>query len=261
MMLRHCIKPLKSISCRTISTIKLQHPEVSNGKISKDGDHIQGYLHLDDGEHIYFQSSGLTGLYGENITKQTSVILLHGKKYHSQTWNQNETLQHLLKYQYGNIAFDMPGYGNSSGRLHNFDNANIDWIIQCLNKLKLTENIVLVIPSMSGIYGLQWLFDSKYSQYLSGIITIAPAFCDKYDEELYKKVNTPTCIVYGENDETGLHDISNKYLMQIPNYKEFMIENGPHACYLKTNAQKFHEIMIDFMDELEMSLTRVVTDE
>eukprot|EP01084_Bolivina_argentea_P057860 105672_1 len=232
-----------SITYRLLSTA-VNHPTFEHS------DHIQGYMHLNDGEHIYFQSSGLKGLYEENIDKQ-SVVLLHGKKYHSQTWNQNETLQYLLKNKYGNIAFDMPGYGNSSGKTHDFGNANIEWIIQCLEKLKLKENIVLIMPSMSGLYGLQWIFDDTYSKYLSGIIPIAPAFCDEYNEELYKKVTVPTCIVYGENDETGLHHISNKYLMQIPNHKQNMIEGAPHACYLKSNADEFHKIMIDFVNELE----------
>lgn len=235
----------------TVETSKLEHPEISNSKINEDGDQIQGYIHLDDGEHIYFQSSGLRGLYDTNIDKQTSVVLLHGKKYSSQTWNQNKTLQHLLKYKYGNIAFDMPGYGNSSGKPQDFDNANIEWIIQCLTKLNITKDIVLIMPSMSGLYGLQWIFNNDYNKWLNGIIPIAPAFCDEYDKNMYKGLYLPTCIVYGENDETGLHRVSNEYLMEIPECKVNMIENGPHACYLKSYKEEFHEIMIKFLDEIE----------
>eukprot|EP01083_Nonionella_stella_P301311 1032966_1 len=229
----------------------LQHPEISNGKISKDGDHIQGYMHLSDGEHIYFQSSGLRGLYEERVKKETSVVLLHGQKYHSQTWNQNGTLKYLFDNKYGNIAFDMKGYGNSSGKRETFENANMDWIIQCLDKLGVNRNIVLIMPSMSGLYGLQWMFNTKYSTYLSGIIPIAPAFCAQYDKELFKTIDIPTCIVYGENDETGLHNESNSCFVQIPKHKQFMIANAPHACYLKSNANEFHDIMLNFIDELE----------
>ena len=88
---------LKKMMMSTMLEVpKLEHPEISNGKISEDGDHMQGYLHLDDGEHIYFQSSGLYGLYDKNINKKTNVVLLHGKKYSSQTWDQNGPLPYLL---------------------------------------------------------------------------------------------------------------------------------------------------------------------
>merc|ERR1712228_462113 len=184
------------------------------------------------------------------LKKETSVVLLHGKKYHSQTWHQNKTLQHLLRNKYGNIAFDMPGYGNSSGKRHDSNDANIEWIVECLEKLELTQNIVLIMPSQSGLYGLKWIFDDTYSRYLSGVISIAPAFCDEYDMNQFKGTHIPTCVVYGEHDETGLHTISNEYLLEIPNRREHQMDGAPHACYLKSNAKKFHKIMIDFLDEI-----------
>merc|ERR1712154_513684 len=89
-----------------------------------------------------------------------------------------------------------------------------------------------------------------HSRYLSGVITIAPAFCDNYDANQFKSTHMPSCIVYGENDETGLHTTSNEYLLQIPNRREHQMDGAPHACYLKSNAKKFHKIMIDFLDEI-----------
>lgn len=228
----------------------IEHPAISNAKINKEGDHMQGYIHLSNSEHIYFQSSGLRGLYEDNIKKDTSVVLLHGKKYHSQTWHQNRTLQYLLRNKYGNIAFDQPGYGNSSGKRHDAEDATIEWLIECLDKLELTQNIVLIMPSMSGLYGLQWIFDDVYSKYLSGLITLAPAFCDEYDVNQFKGTHIPTCVIYGEHDETGLHRISNEKLLQIPNRREHQIDGAPHACYLKSNAKEFHKLMIGFLDEV-----------
>ena len=145
----------------------------------------------------------------------------------------------------------MPGYGNSNGRADNFKQANIEWIIQCLDKLELNKNIVLIMPSMSGIYGLKWMFDTEYNKYLHGVISIAPAFCDEFDKQKYQQLSIPTCIIYGQRDETGLHNISNAYLSEIPNSEQFMIEDGAHACYLKSNAKQFHQIMIDFLDRIE----------
>ena len=68
---------------------------------------------------------------------------------------------------------------------------------------------------------------------------------------MYRNADIPCCIVYGEKDETGLHQISNEYLMEIPNCKVHMIENGPHACYLKQHNTTFHKIMLDFLNEID----------
>ncbi|NWV01271.1 ABHEA protein, partial [Upupa epops] len=134
----------------------------------------------------------------------------------------------------------MPGYGNSppvetvataQGRV-----AFLDHILQELGMRKP----VLVSASMSGRFALPFLL--ARGDRLSGFVPIAPVGTKDYSAEQYRHVQTPTLILYGDQD-TGLGLQALQSLQHLPVHRVAVVPDAGHACYLD-QPEDFHRVLL-----------------
>ena len=110
--------------------------------------------------------------------------------------------------------------------------------------LKNTKKLFLVSPSMSGVISLPYLFNP--SNGLAGFVAVAPVGGpDPANTANFKKVKTPTLIVFGENDRNlGVKGAQN--MANIPDHEQVMVPNGKHPCYLD-DPELWHRSLIQFV--------------
>ncbi|NXJ01742.1 ABHEA protein, partial [Psophia crepitans] len=123
----------------------------------------------------------------------------------------------------------VPGYGDSplaetvataQGRV-----AFLDHILQELG----LRRPVLVSPSMSGRFALPFLL--ARGDRLAGFVPVAPVGTKDYTAEQYRRVQTPTLILYGDRD-THLGAQALQSLRHLPRHRVAVVPAAGHACYL-----------------------------
>ncbi|NWS61203.1 ABHEA protein, partial [Chunga burmeisteri] len=141
----------------------------------------------------------------------------------------------------------MPGYGDSppaemvataQGRV-----AFLDHVLQELGM----RRPVLISPSMSGRFSLPFLLEQ--GDRLAGFVPIAPVGTKDYTAEQYRRVQTPTLILYGDRD-TSLGTQALQNLQHLPGHHVAVVPNAGHACYLD-KPEDFHRALLGFLRQLE----------
>ena len=88
--------------------------------------------------------------------QDTPVVLLHGAKFSSATWDKRGTVKAIVDQGFDVYAIDLPGYGRSKGRV---DVAVRPVFLKALiQKLELNKPVV-VAPSMSGAFAVPMVAD------------------------------------------------------------------------------------------------------
>ncbi|KAL7891760.1 hypothetical protein AOLI_G00012360 [Acnodon oligacanthus] len=176
------------------------------------------------------------------------VLLLHGIRFSSENWLQIGTLRALAAAGCRAVALDLPGFGQSKaaeapapvGEL-----APGEFLRQVCEGLQ-TGPVVVVSPSLSGMYSLPFLF--QHTQQVKAYIPVAPICTDKFTAEQYSGVQVPTLIVYGDQD-TQLGEVSLRNLSHLPNRKVVVMKGAGHACYLD-DPGTWHKSILDFLQTL-----------
>ncbi|XP_032555037.1 protein ABHD14A [Chiroxiphia lanceolata] len=175
------------------------------------------------------------------------VLFLHGQAFTSKTWEALGTLALLAGEGYRAVAIDLPGYGDSppvetlvtaQGRV-----AFLDRVLQQLGM----RRPILVSPSMSGRFSLPFLLE--HGDWLSGFVPIAPVGTKDYTAEQYRRVQTPTLILYGDRD-TGLAPQALQNLQHLPEHHVVILPGAGHACYLD-KPEDFHRALLGFLRQLK----------
>ncbi|XP_075015212.1 protein ABHD14A-like isoform X1 [Calonectris borealis] len=175
------------------------------------------------------------------------VLFLHGQAFTSKTWEALGTLALLAGEGYRAVAIDLPGYGDSppaetvataQGRV-----AFLDHVLQELG----IRRPVLVSPSMSGRFALPFLL--ARGDQLAGFVPVAPVGTKDYAAEQYRRVQTPTLILYGDRDISlgpqALHS-----LWHLPRHRMAVVPDAGHACYLD-KPEDFHRALLGFLRQLK----------
>ncbi|KAM6059118.1 protein ABHD14A [Theristicus caerulescens] len=175
------------------------------------------------------------------------VLFLHGQAFTSKTWEALGTLALLAGEGYRAVAIDLPGYGDSppaemvvtaQGRV-----AFLDHILQELGM----QRPVLVSPSMSGRFALPFLL--ARGDRLAGFVPIAPVGTKDYAAEQYRRIQTPTLILYGDRD-TSLGPQALQSLRHLPGHHVAVVPDAGHACYLD-KPEDFHRALLGFLRQLK----------
>ncbi|NWY63429.1 ABHEA protein, partial [Chionis minor] len=141
----------------------------------------------------------------------------------------------------------MPGYGDSppaetvataQGRV-----AFLDHVLQELGM----RRPVLVSPSMSGRFALPFLL--ARGDQLAGFVPVAPVGTKDYAAEQYRRVQTPTLILYGDRD-TRLGPQALQSLRHLPRHRVAAVPGAGHACYLD-KPEDFHRALLGFLRQLK----------
>ncbi|KAJ8259930.1 hypothetical protein GJAV_G00175120 [Gymnothorax javanicus] len=196
---------------------------------------------------LFFREAVPIDAAGRQLVPRLQVVLLHGQAFTSKTWEDLGTLALLATNGYQALALDLPGFGNTpdSDALKT-DQNRVDLLLRFLAALGV-QAPVLLSPSMSGHFSLPFLI--KHGAQLRGFIPIAPVGTRNYTPQQYQAIQTPTLIVYGEQD-INLGAQSYKNLSQLPRHTAIRLTGARHACYVD-KPREFHQALRDFLSKLE----------
>uniref|UniRef100_A0A8C9FYW9 AB hydrolase-1 domain-containing protein n=1 Tax=Pavo cristatus TaxID=9049 RepID=A0A8C9FYW9_PAVCR len=176
-----------------------------------------------------------------------NVLLLHGIRFSSDTWLQLRTLALLADAGHRAVAIDLPGKAWPRAReplaLRPAPGAFLKAVVEALG----LAPAVLVSPSLSGMYSLPFLF--QHGHLLKAYVPVAPICTEKFEAEQYARVETPTLIVYGDQDvELGQVSLSN--LRHLARHQVLVLQGAGHACYLD-KPEEWHRGLLAFLQQLE----------
>lgn len=174
-----------------------------------------------------------------------SFLFLHGQAFSSKVWHDLGSLKLMAASGYNSIAVDLPGYGLTTDELSSKGISIIEYMEQLFQTLKLTK-AVMVVPSMSGKFGLPFLV--KHSQLIAGFVPVAPIATETIAQDQLKSLQVPTMLIIGENDGR-LATMSQNNLKIIPNMKVEVLENAGHAAYVD-QPEQFHRLLFNFAKQL-----------
>ncbi len=172
----------------------------------------------------------------------TTVLLLHGARYDSETWRSLSTLDLLAKEGFRVVALDLPGYGRSEVSPLEPET----FLGEAMSALGI-ESAVVVSPSMSGQFSFPLLIRSP--DRVAGFVPVAPAGSDRY-LRLLKKVKVPTLVVWGEKDEIIPMEKSDSLVAVLEDAKRVILKDAGHPCYVE-KPEEFHRELLLFLRSLK----------
>lgn len=195
------------------------------------------------GQNLFFRETRP----GSGQPVRFSVLLLHGIRFSSETWQNLGTLQRLAEAGYRAVAIDLPGLGQSKEAAAPApigEPAPGSFLAAVVDALELGPPVV-ISPSLSGMYSLPFLVAPGFQ--LRGFVPVAPICTDKINAVDYASVKTPALIVYGDQDPMG--SSSFQHLKQLPNHRVLVMEGAGHPCYLD-KPDEWHKGLLDFLQGL-----------
>ena len=185
------------------------------------------------GSRIRYLEAGPQGL--------TTVLLLHGARFTSETWRELGTIATLADAGHHVIALDLPGYGNSEAS----PVPRSDYLGQALEQLWPASRFVIVSPSMSGGFSLP--FVARASDRVAGYVPVAPVGINNHRAAL-ERVDVPTLVVWGENDQV-IPVSQAGVLAEALKGETLILAGASHPCYLD-RPDEFHRALLEFLDGL-----------
>uniref|UniRef100_A0A8B9M5G8 Protein ABHD14A n=1 Tax=Accipiter nisus TaxID=211598 RepID=A0A8B9M5G8_9AVES len=187
-------------------------------------------------------AAGEPPVFYREVSAGPDVLFLHGQAFTSKTWEALGTLALLAGEGYRAVAIDLPGrtmmVATAQGRV-----AFLDRVLQELGMWRP----VLISPSMSGRFALPFLL--AQGDRLAGFVPIAPVGTKDYAAEQYRRVQTPTLILYGDRD-ASLGPQALQSLRHLPRHHVAVLPDAGHACYLD-KPEDFHRALLGFLRQLK----------
>ncbi len=168
------------------------------------------------------------------------VLMLHGAKYSSKTWEELGTIALLAANGYRAIAVDLPGFGESQA-------ADVDaerFVLELCDALSIAK-CALISPSMSGRFAFP--FVALHSERVAAFIPIAPVGVVESSSRL-ASLATPTLVVWGANDDVIAPAQADMLTSAILRSEKFVIADADHACYL-AQPRAFHTRLLAFLGQ------------
>jgi abhydrolase domain-containing protein 14 len=169
------------------------------------------------------------------------VLLLHGARFHSGTWQQLGTLERLASEGFHAVALDLPGFGKSPAAPSGKTLDLADFIAA----QKLDRPVVLA-PSMSGRFALPLV--TQHPERVGGFVAVAPVELPAHESAL-RKLALPTLIVWGENDAVVPIEQAKALHTWVKDSQLVIVKGARHPCYLD-RPDEFHAALIDFVRSL-----------
>jgi abhydrolase domain-containing protein 14 len=168
------------------------------------------------------------------------IVLLHGAKFSSATWQETGTLEVLRKAGHRIHALDMPGFGKSGPCQASPVDIVHDFIVQ--EKL---GSPILVGPSMGGGICLDYYF--TWPDTLAGLVLVGSVGIDRHRDE-FAGLKVPCLLVWGEDDAISPLSAA-RYLEQtIPDAQLVILAKASHPCYLD-QPDLWHQSLLAFLKE------------
>ncbi len=168
----------------------------------------------------------------------SSVLLLHGAKFSSETWRELGTLDFLARQGFRVVALDLPGYGQSEAL-----DLPADRLLGTLVPLIFDRQVVVVSPSMSGQFSLPLV--ARGSTYVAGFVPVAPAAIAKHLDSL-EGSRLPTLIFWGAEDRVIPLKQGEQLNKAMPSSRLVVLDGAQHPCYLDQPFE-FHRELLQFL--------------
>jgi abhydrolase domain-containing protein 14 len=170
------------------------------------------------------------------------VLLLHGAKFDSSTWNELGTLESLAQAGYRAVALDIPGFGRSPGWA--FDR---DALLASLLPVLELQRPVIVAPSMSGRVAFPLIL--QHPERVAGFVAIAPAGTPRYAPLLTGSA-VPALVVWGERDQVFPVAQAEKLAAGFDDATLVILPGARHPAYLD-QSERFHRALLKFLAGLD----------
>lgn len=171
----------------------------------------------------------------------STVLLLHGARFSSETWRGLGTIEKLAEAGHRVVALDLPGFGRSEASEFDRD----EFLVEVLDALGI-ERAVVVSPSMSGQFSFPLV--TRASERVSGFVPVAPAAIDRYVKML-PKVDVPALIVWGDKDDIIPLEKSVALTAALAGSRRVVLRDAGHPCYLD-RPDEFHEELLAFVESV-----------
>ncbi|XP_046394736.1 protein ABHD14B-like isoform X2 [Ischnura elegans] len=181
---------------------------------------------------------------GVSTTGQ-SILLLHGQRFSSKTWEDLGTMYLMGALGHRVVAVDLPGFGETKT---SYSGNRSSFLFELCSALGLLTPVI-VSPSMSGSYSIPFL--ASHADKFSGFLPVAPVATEKVTKATLETVQVPTLILFGSNDHVEHAKKSKENLQIIPKSQLVIFEGAGHACYLDEPV-KFHTILFNFLKLLRI---------
>ena len=182
------------------------------------------------GSALHYLEAGLPG--------PTTVLLLHGGRFTSETWRELGTIATLADAGHHVIAFDLPGYGNSEASAV----PRNEYLNQTLEQLWPASRFIIVSPSMRGGFSLS--FVARHPDRVAPYVPVAPVGIDDHRAAL-ERVDIPTLVVWGEKDQV-IPVSQASVLAEALDGETLILAGASHPCYLD-RPDEFHRALLDFI--------------
>lgn len=168
------------------------------------------------------------------------VVLLHGKKFTADDWENIGLLDVLDQAGFKVIALNLPGYGNSEPLKS--DTMLADFLADFMHQLNI-DSFHLIGPSFSGEISIQ--FTLCYGSRLETLTLIDSVGVDQYEQRL-QDIMTQTLIVWGKKDEIVPYRYALTLHEKLPNSTLYTFEDLGHTCYFE-DSQTFTKILLPYL--------------
>lgn len=167
-----------------------------------------------------------------------AILLFHGARFTSQTWQELGILEMLAKAGFRVFAVDTPGYGQSQSS----SLSHGEWLSLLFAALG-AQRPVLIAPSMSGSFVLPYVLE--HAGQVQGLITLAPVEIPKYRNRL-QDLSIPVLGIWGEKDQIVPVEIAKTWFESSEQGRLIVLQGARHPCYLDQPA-KFHQEILKFL--------------
>jgi abhydrolase domain-containing protein 14 len=170
------------------------------------------------------------------------VLLLHGAKFSSATWQRIGTLETLAGAGYRVLAIDIPGFGRSP----KWDIDPDAFLASLLPVLGLQKPVV-VAPSMSGRLAFPLILE--HPELIAGFVAIAPVGTKDYAPLLAGSA-VPTLLVWGARDRVVPVAHAKELAAGFEDATVVILPAARHPAYLD-QSKRFHEALLKFLAGLD----------
>jgi len=166
----------------------------------------------------------------------STVLLLHGGRFSSQTWHDLGTLDRLAEAGLNVVAIDLPGYGSSTA-----GEADTETFLAALIEALALQRPVVVSPSMSGRFAFPLMIAAP--ELVAGWVPVAPVGTAASAAHL--PPDLPALIVWGDQDAVIPIAQAEVLAAALPAAERLTLVGASHPAYLDQPGA-FHEALVGF---------------
>ena len=165
------------------------------------------------------------------------LLLLHGKAFQAETWQELGTLDALAAAGLSFVALDLPGFGKSPAAEVSPEEV-IDQVLQTMN----ISSVILTGPSMGGKIAIEYTL--RHREKVAGLVLIGAVGVAENRARL-KELPEKTLILWGENDQ--ISDPENGKLLnkEVSGSELVVFAGARHPCYLE-QPELWHKSLVEF---------------